>query len=143
MSADGPREFVDANVLVYAFDASAGNKKARAEALLARLWECGTGCLSVQVLQEFFVIVTRKVPRPLSPDTAGERVREFSAWLVFCPTSTDVLGAIALQQEAQLSFRDAMIVHCASEAGCEVLWSEDLGDGQTIRGVQIRNPFRD
>jgi predicted nucleic acid-binding protein len=143
MSADGPPEFVDANVLVYAFDASAGDKKVRAEALLARLWESGAGCLSVQVLQEFFVIVTRKVPRPLSPETAGERVRELSAWLVFSPTSADVVGAIALQQEAKLSFWDAMIVHCAGEAGCEILWSEDLGHGQTIGGVQIRNPFRD
>jgi len=141
MSADGPREFVDANVLVYAFDASAAEKKARAEALLARLWTSGMGCLSVQVLQEFFVIVTRKVPRPLSPDVAAERVREFTAWPVFAPTAADVLGAIALQQEAKLSFWDAMIVHSASEAGCEILWSEDLRHGQTIRGVEIRNPF--
>jgi predicted nucleic acid-binding protein len=141
MSAEAPREFVDANVLVYAFDTSAGEKKARAEALLARLWHSQTGCLSVQVLQEFFVVVTGKVPRPLPVTTAAERIREFAAWLVFAPTAADVLAAITLQQEAKLSFWDAMIVTAAIESGCETLWSEDVKDGQTIRGVRIRNPF--
>src|SRR4051812_42186635 len=67
-SADGEREFVDANILVYAFDASAGIKQAAAAKLLERLWNEDNGCLSVQVLQEFFVVVTRKVARPLSID---------------------------------------------------------------------------
>jgi len=141
MSGEGAREFVDANVLVYAFDSSAGDKKTRAEALLARLWESGTGTLSVQVLQEFFVVVTRKVPRPLSVPDASERIREFTAWAVFSPGAHDVLAAIALQQETRLSFWDAMVVHAAVESGCETLWSEDLGEGQTIRGVRIRSPF--
>src|SRR5688500_16684424 len=98
MSAESAREFVDANVLVYAFDASAGDKKATAEQLLARLWEAGTGCLSVQVLQEFFVTVTRKVAEPLSVDEASDRVREFGAWKVFAPSADDVLRAIALHK---------------------------------------------
>lgn len=65
MSAEPAREFVDANVLVYAFDASSGAKQVVAERLLERLWDGGTGCLSVQVLQEFFVTVTRKVAAAL------------------------------------------------------------------------------
>jgi predicted nucleic acid-binding protein len=95
----------------------------------------------VQVLQEFFVTVTKKVPRPLAPHAASERIREFTAWPVFSPGAHDVLGAIALQQEAKLPFWDAMIVHAAVESGCEILWSEDLRDGRTIRGVRIRSPF--
>jgi predicted nucleic acid-binding protein len=142
MNADGPREFVDANVLVYAFDGSAGAKKARAEALVTRLWDSGTGCLSVQVLQEFFVTITRKVPRPLPIETAAERIREFTTWPVFSPGAHDVLAAIVLQQQSRLSFWDAMVVHAAAEAGCEILWSEDLNDGQQIRGLQVRNPFQ-
>jgi len=141
MSADAPREFVDANILVYAFDASAGDKQARAESLLARLWETGTGTLSVQILQEFFVVVTAKVPRPLAPQEAADRIREFTAWPVFSPGAHDVLAAIALQRDTKLSFWDAMVVHAAVESGCETLWSEDLADGRTIRGVHIRNPF--
>lgn len=141
MSAEGAREFVDANVLVYAYDASAGKKKVAAEQLLAQLWEAGTGCLSVQVLQEFFVTVTGKVAKPLSIEEAADRVREFSAWKVFAPGADDVLRTIALQKESKLSFWDAMIVHAAAELGCDVLWTEDLSDGQVIRGVRIRDPF--
>ena len=141
MSADLERQFVDANVLVYAFDSSAGRKQHIAQALLATLWERNTGCLSVQVLQEFFVTVTRKVPRPLPADDAKTRLREFSAWRVFSPTSDDVLAAIDLQVHAKIGFWDAMIVVAAAESGCDVLWTEDLGDGQLIRGVRIRNPF--
>ena len=141
MSAEPPREFVDANVLVYAFDASAGKKKTVAEQLLARLWDRGVGCLSVQVLQEFFVTVTRKVPHPLSLDEAADRVREFAAWKVFAPTAKDVLGAIALLKQSKLNFWDAMVLQAAAESECDVLWSEDLNDGQVIRGVRIRDPF--
>ena len=142
MSAEPAREFVDANVLVYAFDASAGAKQVVAERLLERLWDGGTGCLSVQVLQEFFVTVTRKVVQPLSIDEAADRVREFAAWKIFAPTADDVLAAIALQKQAQLNFWDAMVVEAAAQSGCDVLWTEDLNDGQLMRGVRIRNPFR-
>jgi predicted nucleic acid-binding protein len=141
MAAEHARQFVDANVLVYAYDASAGRKKIAAEELLARLWEAGDGCLSVQVLQEFFVTVTAKVAEPLSVDEAADRVREFGAWTVFAPAANDVLRAIELHKQNKLNFWDAMIVHAAAELGCDVLWSEDLSDGQTIRGVRIENPF--
>lgn len=141
MSADAPREFVDANVLVYAFDPSAGRKHTAAARLVERLWHTGTGCLSVQVLQEFFVTVTRKVAHPLTIDEGADRVREFAAWRVFAPTADDVLGAIGLQKEARITFWDAMVVQAAAESGCEVLWTEDLSDGQLLRSVRIRDPF--
>lgn len=141
MNAEPAREFVDAKVLVYAFDASAGVKQQLAERLLERLWNGGTGCLSVQVLQEFFVTVTRKVARPLSIDEAADRIREFAAWKIFAPTADDVLSAIAVHKQAQVSFWDAMVVEAAAQSGCDVLWSEDLNDGQLLRGVRIRNPF--
>lgn len=135
------RQFVDANILVYAYDASAGKKKATAERLLAKLWDTGTGSLSVQVLQEFFVCVTAKVAQPLSAEEAAERIRELSAWKVFVPGADDVLRAIALHARIKVSFWDAMVVHAAAELGCEILWTEDLNDGQVVQGVRIRNPF--
>jgi len=141
MNADAEREFVDANVLVYAFDSSAGPKQQIAARLLDRLWESGTGCLSIQVLQEFFVTVTRKVPKPLSVDDATGRVRELAAWKVFSPTADDILAAINVHRHARIGFWDAMIVVAAAESGCDVLWTEDLTNGQLVRGVRIRNPF--
>jgi len=141
MNAETGREFVDANVLVYAFDTSAGLKQAAAARLLERLWGDGGGCLSVQVLQEFFVIVTRKVVRPLSIDEAAERIREFARWRVFAPVAEDVLAAIAFQKQMRISFWDAMVVLAAAESGCHLLWTEDLNDGQFYGTVRVRNPF--
>ena len=141
MAAEPQREFVDANVLVYAFDSSAARKQQAARQLLERLWENSGGCLSIQVLQEFFVTVTRKVAKPLSVAEATARIREFSAWRVFAPTPGDVLDAIGLHTQAKIGFWDAMIVLAAAESGCDVLWTEDLNDGQLLRGVRIRNPF--
>ena len=143
MNAEPRRDFVDANVLVYAFDSSAGRKQQAAKALLERLWESNTGCVSMQVLQEFFVTVTKKVAKPLPVEDAKARVREFAAWRVFAPTPEDVLGAIDLHTQAKIGFWDAMIVLAAAESGCDVLWTEDLNDGQSLRGVRIRNPFTD
>lgn len=141
MSAESRREFVDANVLVYAFDASAGVKQKAAERLLERLWETGSGCLSVQVLQEFFVTVTRKVARPLPAQEALTRIRELAVWRVFTPTADDVIEAVGLHMQARISFWDAMIVVAAADTGCDVLWTEDLTDGQVLRSVRIQNPF--
>lgn len=141
MNAEPHREFVDANVLVYAFDASAGRKQETAHALLDRLWESKTGCVSLQVLQEFFVTVTKKVAQPLPVEDATARIRELAAWHVFAPTTADVITAIGLHTQAKIGFWDALIVLAASESGCDVLWTEDLSDGQRLRGVRIRNPF--
>lgn len=141
MTGERRREFVDANILVYALDATAGAKQRSAAELLTRLWQGGSGCLSVQVLQEFFVIVTRKVAQPLSVDEAAERVREFMAWTIFAPAAEDVLAAILLHKAARVNYWDAMVVHAASELGCDVLWSEDMQHGRVLAGVRIRNPF--
>ena len=141
MNAEPQRDFVDANVLVYAFDASAGRKQQAAQALLERLWESNTGCVSVQVLQEFFVTVTKKVAQPLPLEEAKARVRELATWRVFAPTPDDVLAAIDLHAQAKIGFWDAMIALAAAESGCDVLWTEGLTPGQLLRGVRIRNPF--
>ena len=69
--------FVDANILIYAEDRDAGSKHAIARDLVADLWRSGEGVLSVQVLQEFFVNVTRKLPRPLKPDEAFAIVEQY------------------------------------------------------------------
>ena len=72
---------------------------------------------------------------------AEDRIREFATWEVFAPTADDVLAAIMLHKEAKLSFWDAMVVEAATQSACDILWTEDLNDGQLLRGVRIRNPF--
>jgi predicted nucleic acid-binding protein len=141
MNADTVVEFVDANILVYAFDPSARSKQVMASQLLERLSKNGNGCLSVQILQEFFVTITRKVSLPLSIEEADARVRDLSTWKVFAPTSEDVLAAIAIHKQAKISFWDAMVVHAASELRCDLLWTEDLKADQVLRSVRVCNPF--
>ena len=138
----GSRQFVDTNILLYAHDSSAGVKGDQARALVEQLWESREGCLSVQVLQEFFVNVTRKIAKPLDAETAKEIVADLSRWHVHVPAADDVLGAIDIHQRTGISFWDSMIVRSAAEMGCTVLFSEDLNAGQEYSGVRVENPLR-
>lgn len=141
MSGETTRQFVDTNVLVYAHDVSAGTKHDRARELLEQLWTNRTGCLSVQVLQEFYVTVTRKVPLPLDGQVAAQIIADFAQWTVHAPVVDDVLGAIELHQRNGISFWDAMVLRSARQLGCAVLWSEDLSPSQDYAGVRVQNPF--
>lgn len=136
-------EFVDTNVLLYAYDRGRPAKHVKAVALLKSLWQEESGALSVQVLQEFYVNVTRKLSEPLGPKEAEAVVADFGAWKVYAPRFADVIKAIRLSQAHQLSFWDAMIVHSARTLGCRVLWSEDLNSGQRFGELEVRNPFQD
>ena len=139
--ADSPREFIDSNVLVYGHSSTSGQRRERASALLARLWESETGCLSIQVLQESFVTLTRKVPEPLPSAQAGKLVEEYGQWTVHSPLAADLVAAIDLSTKLRISFWDAMILRSAHSLGCQTLWTEDLNDGQSYAGVTVRNPF--
>lgn len=142
MSAEGALEFVDTNVLLYAYDRSSGSRHDGAARLVGQLGAERRGATSVQVLQEFYVNATRKIAQPLAPALAIERVRVLARWPVYVPHASDVVAAADLSGSSVLSFWDAMIVHAARSLGCGVLWSEDLNDGQEIDGVVVRNPFR-
>ncbi len=143
MSAGEPeRQFVDTNVLVYAHDQTASAKLDRASKLIDDLWESGEGCLSLQVLQEFFVNITRRVARPLPARVAAEVIEKLGNWTTHSPTTKDLLAAIDIHGRRKISLWDALIVRSASRLGCKVLWTEDLKDGETYDGVRVRNPFR-
>ena len=135
-------EFVDTNVLIYAHDSGAGSKRSLAAALLERLLEERRGLLSTQVLMEFFVAATRKLPKPLDPRTAAAIVDDLGTWPVFSPGVADILEGARLAQRHRIHFWDGMIVRGAVALGAEVIWSEDLNAGQRYEGVEVRNPFR-
>ena len=137
----GQLVFVDTNILVYAYDRSAGQKQFLAAQLVKGCWENGNGCLSIQVLQEFYVNVTRKIAMPLDLQTSRQIVADLAHWHVHTPEATDLLQAIDFQQNYQLSFWDAMIVQSATRLACTRLISEDLNHGQSYGDVQVNNPF--
>jgi predicted nucleic acid-binding protein len=135
-------EFCDTNIVVYAYDNSAGSKRAQARALLERLWQSGEGAVSIQVLQELYVTLTRKLTTPLASADARALVSDLSTWHVIEPTRGDVLEAIDASTRWRVSFWDGMIVVAAQRAGATVIWSEDLNEGQVFDGTTVRNPFR-
>lgn len=133
--------FVDTNILVYAEDKDAKSKHEVARDLVADLWRTREGVLSVQVLQEFFVTVTRKMKHPLTAARAVQIVREYLTWRVVDNTGALLVAAVDLHQKANLSFWDAMVVQAALGAGCERLYSEDLSSSQRFGSLRVVNPF--
>ncbi|MEY8017525.1 PIN domain-containing protein [Mycobacterium servetii] len=134
-------EFVDTNILLYAYDAAAGERHDRATALVERLWRERRGAVSVQVLQEFYVNATRKVAKTIDTEVAVDMLKSLMRWRVHSPLPDDVIAAAMLSSRYQLSFWDAMIVRSAAELRCDTLWTEDLNEGQVIEGVRLSNPF--
>lgn len=135
------KRFVDTRVLIYAHDLDAGTRHDRAASVLRELRDSGLGVISVQVLQEFYVNVTYKIPQPLALVDARGIVQAYRAWQVETPTAANVLQASEIRERNRLSFWDAMIVATAVQGGAETLLSEDLNDGQVIEGVQVENPL--
>jgi predicted nucleic acid-binding protein len=133
------RVFLDTNVLVYADDLDAGEKNRTAQALLRGLLTQGNAVLSTQVLQEFFVIATRKLG--VDPEVARRKLELLSTLDVIRIEVDEILAAIDLHRLNSISFWDALIVRCASTAGCTRLLSEDMQHGRVIAGVRIENPF--
>lgn len=133
--------FVDSNILIYAHDRDAGRKRRIASATLKELWGTHSGTLSTQVLQEFYVNVTRKIPQPLTSAQAREIIGNYCAWPVVTVVPEMVLRASEMEEEYRLSFWDALIVAAASRCGAAKILSEDLNAGQSIEGVLIENPF--
>lgn len=135
--------FLDTNILVYAYDRTAGQKHELAVQLMKSCWENENGCLSIQVLQEFFVTVTRKLAMPLDHQTARQIVADLAQWRLHAPVTIDLLQAIDLQRDLQLSFWDAQVLQSAASLGCKQLLSEDLSHEQAYGGVQVINPFKE
>ena len=135
--------FVDTNILMYAHDTSAGANHDRAKAIVEELWRDRTGVLSTQVLQELAVNLRRKAGRPLDAKTAREIVADYLTWQVVVNGGDSILEALDLEGRYQISFWDALVVQAAQASGAEVLYSEDLSDGQKYGAVRVTNPLRE
>lgn len=133
------RSFVDTNILVYGQDGRDPAKQRRAQQLAAELVESGTGVISTQVMQEFYVTVTGKLR--LAPAEAKAVLRTLAAFEIVQVTPGMVQEAVDCAVLNKISFWDALIIVAAETAGCTTLYAEDLGSGQTILGVKVVNPF--
>jgi predicted nucleic acid-binding protein len=133
--------FVDTNILIYAHDLDAGQKYAISSTVIKDLWENRSGITSIQVLQEFYVNVTRKIPNPLPKPKAREIIESYLAWDVELNEVRTILTASEIEERYNLSFWDALIVAAACNAKADKIITEDLNHGQRIEGILIENPF--
>lgn len=133
------RSFLDTNVLVYGDDGQEPAKQRRALDLIKKHRQQRTGVVSLQVLQEYFVTVTRK--HKLDAEIARNKVEIYSKFHVGEPTVSDILAAIDLHRLHSFSFWDALVLRMAKQTACRVLFSEDMQHGQEFDGVKIVNPF--
>ena len=141
MSDEIKLEFVDTNIFVYAYDVSAGKKHETAKNLVGQLWKSQSGCISIQVLQELYVSLTKKVNPPLDIDHAAQIIQDLSTWQMYVPGKDDVLQAIEICRRYKISLWDAMIIQSAKCCGCKQVWSEDLSETQIYDYIRILNPF--
>ena len=133
--------FVDTNILVYACDPGNPRKQSLARDWVHHLWKKQAGRISTQVLKEYYQVVTRKLEPGLAPEKARADIRELYTWQ---PVDIDleVLElAWALEDQANYSWWDILILAAAQRAKCQYLLSEDLQSGHAINNLTIINPF--
>lgn len=133
------RAFLDTNILLYADDLDAGDKRRTAQRILRKVVSAGEGVVSTQVLQEFFVVSTRKLG--VDAATARRKVELLGEMDLVRVDLSMILSAIDLHRLHSFSFWDALIVRAAAVAGCSILLSEDFQHGRVIDGVRVENPF--
>lgn len=131
--------FLATDVLVAAEDVSAGAKARAAQELVLGHLSAGTGVISTQVLQEYFVVATRKIG--VVSEVARRKIELFTGFEVVGVTVPLLLSAVGLHRLRGLSLWDALVVRAAAVAGCKTLLSEDLSAGRNIEGVRVVNPF--
>lgn len=136
------RTFVDTNVLVYLYDSGHPSKSRAAADLLAGLWREQSGRTSVQVLNELYVTLTRKLTRKMNPDQAWDIVEALLAWN---PQTNDrelLTRGRQIEQRYRLSWWDSLVVAAAQLQDCSLLLTEDLQPGMTFGSVRVINPFQ-
>jgi predicted nucleic acid-binding protein len=135
------RSFIDSNVVVYSADTNPGERAKHETAVGLLASEPDDLVISTQVLQEFYVVVTRKLAYPLDTERAAQALRGLAKLDVVGVDVPLVMAAAETSRTAKLSLWDALIIEAARQAGCARVYSEDMSDGQVIRGVRVENPF--
>jgi predicted nucleic acid-binding protein len=135
--------FADSNVFIYAYDQDGDAKQAQAITLIDRIGGSGELAVSTQVLREFYSVTTRKLARPLDPETAEQAVRQLARYTLVVEDPALILAAIRRSRRDRISIWDALIVEAARRAKARILYTEDLQDGRDFDGLKVENPFRE
>jgi len=142
MSEASTGVFVDASILIYSEDGADRAKQQAALAWLTVLWRRGLGRTSTQVLNEFYLLATRKIQPPMPAGDARAEVRRYALWQPWQTDHATVESAWAVESRYGLHYRDSLVVAAAQHLACRYLLSEDLAHEQHFGGVQVINPFK-
>jgi predicted nucleic acid-binding protein len=134
------KAFFDTNILIYLYGGGDPEKQAKAAELFGAQVRSGRAVLSTQVVQEFYAVATRQLG--MAREVAGRVVRVLLNLPLVIIDADLLLAALAMEERYRITFWDALIIAAAEAAGAEVLYSEDLNDGQRYGQVTARNPFR-
>ncbi|MGD0792749.1 MAG: PIN domain-containing protein [Terriglobales bacterium] len=133
-------DFLDTNVLVYAYDASSPKKQRVAQDLVRRA-VAGEIVISSQVLAEFAATLLHKLSPAASPEDVLVLLDALGPIKIVVADAEIVRRAVEARASYGLHFYDGLIVAAAQRAGCGRIWSEDLNAGQKYFGVTVANPF--
>lgn len=135
--------FIDTNVFVYSFDLNNQDKRGKAKSIIKNALSDGRGYISIQVVQEFFNVATKKFKSPMPVLAAKEYLEKvFMQLNVIYPSADFISTGLDLAATTRYSFYDSLIISAALKAGCSVLYSEDMQHGQKIHNLTIVNPFK-
>lgn len=135
------KAFFDTNILLYLYGGGDPAKQAKAAELFNTQTRTARAVVSTQVVQEFYAVATRKLG--MARDVAGSIVRNLLNLPLIVIDADSILTALAIEDRYRISFWDALIVAAAEAGGAQVLYTEDLSDGQQYGQVVARNPFRE
>ena len=134
-------DFIDTNILVYAYDVSEPEKQKTAQSILTQAVKKENAIVSTQVLSEFFIVVTSKIHNPMSINEASEVIECMRFARILEVDFSMVRKAIEICGNYSISYWDSLIISAAERAGCKRLLSEDLNNGQKYNTVVVHNPF--
>jgi predicted nucleic acid-binding protein len=136
------RFFIDTNVFIYSFFDNDPPKREISRGLIADALENSTGVISYQVVQEFLGAATRKFIKPLTFKDSQRYLTIVLEPLCDVYSSPELFHrALEIMDRWRYSFYDSLIIASAVQAGCAILYSEDMQHGQEIMNLIIKNPY--
>lgn len=133
-------DFLDTNILVYAYDSSNPGKQGIAKELVRQAL-AGGGVVSSQVLGELAAVLLHKFSPPAPAKSLNAILDALDPIKLIVPDTDLVRRAVEAHATYGVHFYDGMIVAAAERAGCQRIWSEDLNPGQKYFEVTVTNPF--
>jgi len=132
--------FLDTNILFYTVDRNDKKKLSQSRKILENAIANDKPVISTQVLQEFYSATTTKLK--LNKIIAKNIIHNFRNMEIVQVDLGIIEQGIDISLLFQISFWDSLIIAAAEHANCEMIYTEDLNDTQTIRGIKIVNPFK-